>query len=178
MRMMLLNILAFCFFILSCKIDVQESPPDLNAERMKKKEALISLNKYIASRNKDLIRNFIFRSGWDMINTGSGLWYEVVKPGSGEKVTPGSVIIYSFKLRLLDGTFCDSASAENPKTVRVGRAGVESGLEEAFLLLKEGDSARFIIPPHLAHGLLGDGSKIPSGAVLIYDIHLLRLRND
>ena len=58
---------------------------------------------------------------------------------------------------------------------KVGFGGVESGLEEGVLLLRTGDKARFIMPPHLAHGLIGDGDCIPMRAIIIYDVELVRV---
>jgi len=174
MKAVLYSLLIF-FFILSCKSKVQEAPPDLSHERMKRKEALIKLNKYVARRNQDLIYRFIERTGWNMKSTGTGLWYEIIIPGKGRPVSENSTVNFCYNILLLDGTFCDSVSSDNPKIMKVGRGGVESGLEEALLLLKEGDHARFIIPPHLAHGNFGDGDKIPPGATIIYELTLLKV---
>ena len=54
--------------------------------------------------------------------------------------------------------------------------GVESGLEEGILLMKTGGKAKFILPPHLAYGLPGDGKKIPARAILVYDVELLSIQ--
>jgi len=48
-------------------------------------------------------------------------------------------------------------------------------LEEGLLLLHQGDKAKFIIPSHLAYGLLGDQKQIPPGATLVYDVELIQL---
>jgi FKBP-type peptidyl-prolyl cis-trans isomerase len=37
-------------------------------------------------------------------------------------------------------------------------------------MLKPGGEAIFIIPPFLAYGFVGDGNKIPSRAVIVYNI--------
>ena len=58
----------------------------------------------------------------------------------------------------------------------VGKGGVESGLEEVVKYLHAGDNARFILPPHLAHGNFGDGKKIPPGAILLYELKLLAVK--
>jgi FKBP-type peptidyl-prolyl cis-trans isomerase FkpA len=42
--------------------------------------------------------------------------------------------------------------------------------------MKQGQKAIFIMPPHLAHGLLGDKNKVPPRATLVYDVELLNLR--
>ena len=56
----------------------------------------------------------------------------------------------------------------------VGKGEVISGLEEGILLLHIGDKAKFIIPSHLAYGLLGDDNEIPTKATLIYDIEVVQ----
>jgi FKBP-type peptidyl-prolyl cis-trans isomerase len=50
-------------------------------------------------------------------------------------------------------------------------------LEEGILLLKKGSKATFIMPPHLAHGLLGDDDRIPSRAILRYEIEVIDVKN-
>ena len=60
---------------------------------------------------------------------------------------------------------------------KIGQGGVESGLEEAVLLMSVGDKGRFIMPPHLAHGLLGDNNKIPPRSIIVYQAELIKLTN-
>jgi FKBP-type peptidyl-prolyl cis-trans isomerase FkpA len=177
MKQFSLAALIICVFLFYCKRSVQETPHDYTSERNKKKEALIKLNKYIVRRNQDLIERFVERTDTGMKKTGTGLWYRIYTHGEGKPVTKGKIIEYSYYVKMLDGTFCDSVSLSNPKSFRIGQGGVESGLEEEFLLLREGDHARFIIPPHLAHGMFGDGTKIPPGAVIIYDVILIKVHN-
>ena len=110
-----------------------------------------------------------------MKKTDTGLWYEIYNPGNGKSANAGNTISYLFTSTLLDGSFCDSVSISNPARIILGQGSVISGLEEAFLLLKEGDKARFIIPPHLAHGNFGDGPKYPPGATIIFNISLLKV---
>ncbi len=42
-------------------------------------------------------------------------------------------------------------------------------------MLREGDRAVFIMPPHLAAGLPGDGDKIPAHSVIVYEVEVLKL---
>jgi FKBP-type peptidyl-prolyl cis-trans isomerase len=39
-----------------------------------------------------------------------------------------------------------------------------------------GDRAKFIVPSHLAFGLLGDQKMIPPQATLVYDVELINLK--
>jgi FKBP-type peptidyl-prolyl cis-trans isomerase len=77
---------------------------------------------------------------------------------------------------LLDGTLCYSSDSLGEKTFLVEQDNVESGLHEGIQKLREGDKALFILPSHIAHGLLGDDSKIPSHSSVIYEIELLSVR--
>jgi FKBP-type peptidyl-prolyl cis-trans isomerase len=81
-----------------------------------------------------------------------------------------------YSVSLLDGTECYSSKSTGPQEFRIGQDNVESGLHEAILLMKVGDKARFILPPHLAHGLIGDQNKIPAMSTIIYDVELKALR--
>ena len=63
------------------------------------------------------------------------------------------------------------------KVFLVGQGGVESGLEEGVLLLKQGSKATFLMPPHLAHGLVGDDDRIPARAILKYKVEVVDVKN-
>ncbi len=139
-------------------------------------EPLLEVNRYIKERNRDQIVAFIDRSGWIMTETSTGLWYMIMEQGSGPLVQEGDFVVYSYKTRLLSGTYCYSADTINPKTIVIGKGNVEAGVEEGLLLLNENSKARFIIPPHLAHGNFGDRDKIPGTSNLIVDINVLMLR--
>ena len=76
---------------------------------------------------------------------------------------------------MLDGTLCYSSKRNKPKEFLVGYGGVEAGLEMAVKLMHQGQYGKFILPPHLAHGLIGDNDKIPPRSIIVYDVHLLNV---
>jgi FKBP-type peptidyl-prolyl cis-trans isomerase len=41
--------------------------------------------------------------------------------------------------------------------------------------MKPGQKGKFILPPHLAYGLLGDEKMIPSRSIIVYDIEMLKV---
>jgi len=59
----------------------------------------------------------------------------------------------------------------------VGHGGVENGLEEGILMMKNKEKYRFIMPPHKAHGLLGDLNKIPARSTIIYYVEVLDIQH-
>ncbi|MDA3881688.1 MAG: FKBP-type peptidyl-prolyl cis-trans isomerase [Bacteroidales bacterium] len=161
--------------ISACKQQPQKNT--LTPEDIKTiKEKSIEINRKYAHDIQDTIRAFVEKNNWNMQTTGSGLWYSISPSGNSDSIQRGDFIEYSYTVSLLNGRVCYSSDSTGTKTVQVGQAGVESGLEEAFLLMHKGDSARLIIPPHLAHGFTGDGNNIPRMATLHYVIHILRYK--
>lgn len=139
------------------------------------REALIGANRILVKKDYERIKSFAERKGWDMNETPSGLWYQIYENGSGQSAEKGLLITLKYTVALLDGKVIYDSDSLGLKQFRIGSGGVESGLEEGVLLLREGDKARFIIPPHLAHGLTGDGNKIPSRSIILYDITVVSL---
>ncbi|MBN2613220.1 MAG: FKBP-type peptidyl-prolyl cis-trans isomerase [Bacteroidales bacterium] len=139
---------------------------------------LIRANRVLVKKDAAKIDAFVKRHNWDMQQTETGLWYMVYEKGNGEQTRTGDVAIIHYNISLLDGTECYSSGTRDPKEFKIGQGGVESGLEEGILLLRVGDKARFIMPPHLAHGLIGDNDKIPARAILLYEVELIALKRN
>lgn len=140
------------------------------------KENLIRTNQYLVKAEEQNIIDFIKRHQYDMTETGSGLWYQIYHHGDGELAEKGKIAKLKFTISLLTGEVIYRTEKEGIKEFIIGKGGVESGLEEGILLLRVGDRARFIIPSHLAFGLLGDKDKIPEKATIVYDLELLNLK--
>jgi FKBP-type peptidyl-prolyl cis-trans isomerase FkpA len=146
------------------------------AENLSKyKEPLIKANKEVARTENEQIDDFVRRHQWKMKTTSTGLRFMITKPGIGAKATEGRTVKLSYTLSLLNGDTVYTALKDGPIVFRVGRGEVISGLEEAILLLKVGDRAKFIIPSHLAYGLIGDQKKIRQKASLVYDIEFISM---
>ena len=139
-------------------------------------DSLVNYNRGVVLTEDQQIEDFIARYGWKMNKTGTGLRYLIFKKGHGKKTEKGKVAVIRYTLRLLNGILCYSSDNDGLKEFRIGYGGVESGVEEGILLLHVGDRAKFIVPSHLAFGLLGDQNKIPQHATLVYDIELVKIK--
>ncbi len=173
MKKILHNILFLAIVVTSCnsQSDNQEGKsPKTN------KEDLIKVNQKLVKSEVQRIEDFITRYKWKMTETKTGLRYMVYKNGNGPFVQKDIIVKLNYSVKLLTGELCYSSKESGPKEFRVGKGGVESGLEEGILFLKKGDRAKIIIPSHLAFGLVGDGNKIPAKATLVYDIELIELK--
>ncbi len=165
--------LQFVLLIISCG---NPTSPKQNHDPSELKETLMEVNKNLVKSEDRVIDAYIKRYGWEMEKTGTGLRYMIYEHGNGEKAMTGKIANLDYKVSLLDGTICYSSEEYGPKIFRIGKGGVESGLEEGILFLRVGDRVKFILPSHLAFGLVGDSRKIPARATLVYDIELIELK--
>ena len=115
----------------------------------------------------------ILHKGWQMQTTGTGLRYMIYERGRGEKAATGKIVTLAYTVSLLDSTVCYSSEQLGHKKFRLGHNDEVRGLEEGVQLMRAGDKARMIMPPHLAHGLTGDGDCIPFRAIILYDVELI-----
>jgi FKBP-type peptidyl-prolyl cis-trans isomerase len=139
-------------------------------------EMMLEANKKAIEVENKQIDNLIDSSGWKMLETETGLRYEIIKKGNGPKAVAGNVVKFNYEEKLLNGELIYDSDQSGPKEFKIGSGGVESGLEEGILLMREGDKARFVIPSYLAHGLSGDQDRIPPKATLLYTIELIYLK--
>ena len=111
------------------------------------------------------------RSG--VITTSSGLQYEVISEGNGDKPLATDVVRVHYEGTLLDGTVFDSSYARGVP-VEFSLAGVIPGWTEGVQLMREGSTYRFVIPSDLAYGSGGAG-PIPPNSTLIFKVELISI---
>ncbi len=139
-------------------------------------ESLIKVNRYLLAKEKEDINNYIRRHGWKMQETGSGLRFEIYETTGGAQASEGKIATINYYVWLLSGKLVYSSNKSGPKTFKIGHGGVESVLEEGILYMKAGDKAHFVLPSHLAYGLLGDGELIPARMPIVYQVELIELQ--
>jgi FKBP-type peptidyl-prolyl cis-trans isomerase FklB len=106
--------------------------------------------------------------------TTSGLQYKIIKEGSGKKPALTSKVTVHYKGTLLSGKVFDS-SYKRGKPATFPLNGVVKGWQEALQLMKEGAKWRLFIPAKLGYGKRGAGRIIGPGAMLIFDIELIKV---
>ncbi len=140
------------------------------------KESLIKANRYLLRSEEEEIADFVRRYGWKMEKTGTGLRYSIEAVGIGDKARYGQLVVLDYQVMLLTGDVIYSSEELGFKKFLVGRGGVEAGLEEGILMLRKGDKAKFILPSHLAFGLLGDSEKIPPRTPIVYLVEVVDIQ--
>jgi len=138
-------------------------------------DSLVNFNRQVVMAENQEIDDYISRYRWRMQMSPTGLRYMIYQHGSGTRVIKGATVRIRYSISLLTGEDIYSSKEPASRDFLVGHGGVESGIEEGILLLRKGDRAKFIVPSHLAFGLLGDLNKIPERAALVYDIEVLEV---
>lgn len=104
----------------------------------------------------------------------SGLQYEILVAGQGEKPTAESVVSTHYHGTLIDGSVFDSSVERGqPAEFPVNR--VIPGWTEALQLMPVGSKWRLYIPYQLAYGEQGSGGKIGPYSTLIFEVELLEI---
>ncbi len=164
----------------SCGDNNKKTSPKTNIESKEFKEKLVEANKMSVKRESDEIDQYVKHKNWQMITTGTGLRYMVTKKGTGELANEDTAFrkyaTVKFKISLMDGTLCYSSDSTGLREFLIGQDDVETGLHEGIQYLHVGDKATFILPSHLAYGLMGDQRKIPPKASVLYEIELMKIR--
>ncbi len=104
----------------------------------------------------------------------SGLQYEVITTGEGEKPTAQSTVRTHYHGTFINGDVFDSSyDRGQPAEFPVG--GVIAGWTEALQLMTEGSKWRLYIPYNLAYGERGSQGAIPPYSALVFDVELLAI---
>ncbi|KZN39678.1 FKBP-type peptidyl-prolyl cis-trans isomerase [Pseudoalteromonas luteoviolacea] len=106
--------------------------------------------------------------------TESGLQYEVITAGEGDKPAADSTVRVHYHGTLINGTVFDS-SYDRGQPAEFPVNGVIKGWTEALQLMTTGSKWRLYIPHDLAYGERGAGASIAPYSTLIFDVELLEI---
>lgn len=112
------------------------------------------------------------RSG--VVETASGLQYQVVRAGEGEYPTPTSKVKVHYEGFLLDGTKFDS-SIDRGKPIEFSLDRVIKGWAEGVVLMQPGAKYTLYIPYELGYGAQGAGHVVKPYSALIFEVELLEI---
>ncbi|HEY0245912.1 MAG TPA: FKBP-type peptidyl-prolyl cis-trans isomerase [Mucilaginibacter sp.] len=120
-----------------------------------------------AATDDALIQAYIKTNNIPATKDPSGLYYEVITPGTGAYPTSTSNVTVAYTGKLLDGTVFDS----KPSIFFALNGGVIKGWSIGLPHINTGGTILLIIPSALAYGTVGAGT-IPANAVITFTITL------
>jgi len=136
-------------------------------------QLLLEMNKKMVSAESEIIDKYVADKHLDMQTSKTGLRYQILRSTDEPLIKEDDAVSLSYTISLLDSTICYSSANNGLMNFVVGKAQVEAGLEEAILMLSKGSKAKLIMPPYMAHGVAGDGNKIPKLAIIVMDIEVM-----
>jgi FKBP-type peptidyl-prolyl cis-trans isomerase len=104
--------------------------------------------------------------------TSSGLQYEILKEGKGEKPTETSQVKVHYHGTTIDGKVFDS-SVDRGEPIVFGLNQVIKGWTEGVQLMPIGSKFKFYIPQELAYGENSPSPAIKPYSTLIFEVELL-----
>ena len=102
----------------------------------------------------------------------SGLQYEVITSGAGEKPMAFNNVTCHYHGTLINGTVFDSSVQRGqPATFPLNR--VITGWTEGLQLMPTGSKWRFFIPAHLGYGDRQVSAQIGPNSTLVFEVELI-----
>jgi len=121
-----------------------------------------------------LMQEYIKKNGLNMQKTASGIYYQVLKPGTGATPKPGQSVSVNYNGTLLSGKLFDSSDKQGkPIDFPIGQGAVIPGWDEGIALLNKGSKAILLIPSPLAYGTRAMGTDIPANSPLRFEVELV-----
>lgn len=169
-------ILLLSALLLTASVSCKSGPEERSGQQAPGKKEMADLNRYLVQKDRERIESYIERRNLKLTESPTGLWYQIITEGDGSCLTDNDKFVMEFECLLLDGTICYSSKEKGPEEVILGRSEMAAGLKQGLRMLKPGAEALFILPPYLGYGLKGDGNKIPSRSVIVYNVKILNRR--
>ncbi|GAA4032147.1 hypothetical protein GCM10022409_15470 [Hymenobacter glaciei] len=142
-------------------------------------KTMLGTSKVVAQMKKDdaLLQDYIKKNGLTMQKTPLGVYYQVLKPGTGAKPKTGQIVSVNYNGTLLSGKLFDSSDKQGkPIDFPLGLGQVIPGWDEGLAMLTPGSKAILLIPSPLAYGDRGAGADIPANAPLRFEVELVAVQ--
>lgn len=148
----------------------------LDKNQMSLSDRLSNMKAEKAAANLKAGQDFLLnnKGRLDVTELPSGLQYEVITAGTGNKPLESNTVTCHYHGTLIDGKVFDS-SVSRGKPASFPLNMVIKGWTEGLQLMPVGSKWRFFIPPHLAYGERQVGHVIGPNSTLIFDVELISI---
>lgn len=158
------------------KESVANKDADIEGAQNIIQRAIEHANKLEAEKNAKAETEFLEKNAKlpTVKTTESGLQYEVIVEGKGERPSIEDTVKVHYKGTLLDGTEFDS-SYKRDKPVEFPLKAVISGWREGLQLMNAGAKYKLYIPSKIGYGEQGVPQVIPPNSLLTFEVELLEI---
>lgn len=143
---------------------------DFNAQQKKTREAnAAAKEKQLASFTKGCVK------------TSNGIYYQVLKEGSGSKAGKGRTAKVEYKGYLQDGSIFDASKGFHPQgheglEFKLGGGQMIQGFDQMVQDMKVGETRKMVIPPELSYPQGIPQLGIPAGSYFAFDVQLVSVK--
>lgn len=174
LRLLYLFLLSFSL-LSACK----RTKPDTPKNTKWSNAHSVDFNQELSAREEIKINTFLahYRE-LKMQKTESGLRYMIYQKVSTELplALDGQRAAIQVVVKTLDQKLCYQTSKDEVEWLSIAHSEKETGIHEALLRMRKGESSKLILPSYLGHGLLGDRQSIPPQSILYIDLKLIELQ--
>ncbi len=125
-------------------------------------------------KDNELIQDFIKKTNWKPTGSKDGVYYEILKEGSGANVKVTDTVTVNYKGSLLsDGSIFDQTK-DKPATFPLNR--LIKGWQIGVPMCKVGGTVRIVIPSAMAYTIRSRSKLIPPNSVLVFDIEVVDVK--
>ena len=125
-----------------------------------------------ASKEREQIMKAIQAGVFDTTGSKNGVFYTILKEGTGDQVSINDTLVVHYKGSLLNGSGFDSTT-DKPATFALKR--LIRGWQTGMPFCRQGGKIRLIIPSYLGYSIRNLG-VIPPNSVLVFDVEVLELK--
>ncbi len=135
-----------------------------------------------AEIDDNLLQTYFKSKNIHPLKTPAGVYYTIKKKGKGANAKEGQTVSVKYSGQTMDGNVFDSNTDSAYHHVgdfkfEIGKGRVIKGWDDGFTMLNKGAEATLYIPSEMAYGSQGQGRKIPSNSVLIFDVSVVDVIN-
>ena len=141
-----------------------------DAVKDKMKQAKADQAKNLKALNKQFLEENAKRDG--VIVTASGLQYEILEEGTGDKPSATSVVRTHYHGSFINGQVFDSSVTRN-EPAEFALNEVIPGWTEALQMMPVGSKWRIAVPSDIGYGEAGSPPVIPGDSALVFEISLI-----
>jgi FKBP-type peptidyl-prolyl cis-trans isomerase len=125
-------------------------------------------------KDNELIQDYIKKTNWKPTGSKDGVYYEILKEGSGANVKVTDTVTVNYKGSLLsDGSIFDQTK-DKPATFPLNR--LIKGWQIGVPMCKVGGTVRIVIPSAMAYTIRSRSKLIPPNSVLVFDIEVVDVK--
>lgn len=140
------------------------------------------LAKEVVKKNEEAKQKSLAKFVEGCEKTSNGVYFKILKEGSGSKIGNGKKAFVEYKGYLPDGTIFDCTKEFHPMghegfEFKVGGGEMIPGFDQMVADMKVGETRKMVLPPELAYGSRGvPQAGIPGGAYLAFDVKVVKAK--